>query len=329
MVNVTVAKDAGLFGGTFTVNDMTEKMAEGFSDDTTGKFYNHGTIGSASGDKSMTINGDLVSDGTLSGYAGGELGNIVVNGTANVEGSTVAATNILPDETMEVLTADTITGDLKNASTAVPISGMLSATGNISGNQISVTAKAENNLGEMTSEQAQTYHALSHMTANLKHDGRKEELRRLYSLDAERAKTAFDQIGNADAAQMMSAAQTSTVANRVISDRLATAFSMQDFNVDLNMPVNHLSDSDDENHLTMPTKVELPAPVDNNFWVKFTKNWGELKGGANYHGQAISGGYDRAVSENWRAGFLACFKNSHLMFKNPLKEQKATPSCAA
>ena len=117
----------------------------------------------------------------------------------------MAATNILPDETMEVLTADTITGDLKNASTAVPISGMLSATGNISGNQISVTAKAENNLGEMTSEQAQTYHALSHMTTNLKHDGRKEELRRLYSLDAESAKTAFDQIGNADAAQMMSA----------------------------------------------------------------------------------------------------------------------------
>lgn len=25
----------------------------------------------------------------------------------------------------------------------------------------------------------------------------------------------------------------------------------------------------------------------------------------------------------------ACFKNSYLMFKNPLKEQKATPSCAA
>ncbi|SFH80496.1 Uncharacterized conserved protein, contains a C-terminal beta-barrel porin domain [Selenomonas ruminantium] len=316
VVNVTVAKDAGLFGGTFTVKNMTEKMAEGFSDDTTGKFYNHGTIGSASGDKSMTINGNLVSDGTLSGYAGGELGNIVVNGTVNVEGSTVAATNILPDETMEVLTADTITGDLKNASTAVPISGMLSATGNISGNQISVTAKAENNLGEMTSEQAQTYHALSHMTANLKHDGRKEELRRLYSLDAESAKTAFDQIGNADAAQMMSAAQTSTVANRVISDRLATAFSMQDFNVDLNMPVNHLSDGDDENHLTMPMKAELPAPVDNNFWVKFTKNWGELKGGANYHGQAISGGYDRAVSENWRAGFFVSYDATGMGARN-------------
>ena len=316
VVNVTVAKDAGLFGGTFTVNDMSAKIADGFTDDTTGKFYNHGTIGSANSDKTMTINGNLVSDGTLSGYAGGELGNIVVNGTANVEGSTVAATNILPDETMEVLTADTITGDLKNASTAVPISGMLSATGNISGNQISVTAKAENNLGEMTSEQAQTYHALSHMTANLKHDGRKEELRRLYSLDAESAKTAFDQIGNADAAQMMSAAQTSTVANRVISDRLATAFSMQDFNVDLNMPVNHLSDGDDENHLTMPTKAELPAPVDNNFWVKFTKNWGELKGGANYHGQAISGGYDRAVSENWRAGFFVSYDATGMGARN-------------
>lgn len=316
VVNVTVAKDAGLFGGTFTVNDMSAKIADGFTDDTTGKFYNHGTIGSANSDKTMTINGDLVSDGTLSGYAGGEKGNIVVNGNANVEGSTIAAVNILPEEKMTVLTANNITGDLKNASTAVPISGMLSATGNISGNQISVTAKAENNLGEMTSEQAQTYHALSHMTANLKHDGRKEELRRLYSLDAESAKTAFDQIGNADAAQMMSAAQTSTVANRVISDRLATAFSMQDFNVDLNMPVNHLSDGDDENHLTMPTKAELPAPVDNNFWVKFTKNWGELKGGANYHGQAISGGYDRAVSENWRAGFFVSYDATGMGARN-------------
>ena len=316
VVNVTVAKDAGLFGGTFTVNDMSDKIADGFTDDTTGKFYNHGTIGSANSDKTMTINGDLVSDGTLSGYAGGEKGNIVVNGNANVEGSTIAAVNILPEEKMTVLTANNITGELKNSADYTPLSGMLSAKGEISGNTISVTAKAENNLGALTAEQAQTYNAVSNMYAALQGDDRKAELRTVYNLDAENARQALDQIGNSDAAQMMSAAQTSTVANRVISDRLATAFSMQDFNVDLNMPVNHLSDGDDENHLTMPTKVELPAPVDNNFWVKFTKNWGELKGGANYHGQAISGGYDRAVSENWRAGFFVSYDATGMGARN-------------
>ena len=145
------------------------------------------------------------------------------------------------------------------------------------------------------------------MYAKLKNDGRKNELRKIYSLNAESTKTALDQIGNADAAQMMSAAQTSAVANRVISDRLATAFSMQDFNINVNVPVNHLADSDDENSLTLPMKAELPAPMDNNFWVKFTKNWGDLKGGANYHGQAISGGYDKAVGKNWRAGLFVSY----------------------
>jgi hypothetical protein len=175
VVNVTVAKDAGLFGGTFTVNDKSDKIADGFTDDTTGKFYNHGTIGSANSDKTMTINGDLVSDGTLSGCAGGEKGNIVVNGNANVEGSTIAAVNILPEEKMTVLTANNITGELKNSADYTPLSGMLSATGEISGNTISVTAKAENNLGGLTDEQAQTYNAVSNMYAALQGDDRKAE----------------------------------------------------------------------------------------------------------------------------------------------------------
>ena len=135
-VNVTVAENAKLFGGTFTLYDMTDSIAEGFSDDTTGKFYNHGTIGN------LKITGNLISDGVLSN-------GIEVSGNANVEGSTAAATNILPDETMTILTADSVIGNLKNASTAEKISGMLSATGKIENNQISVTAKAENNLGKI------------------------------------------------------------------------------------------------------------------------------------------------------------------------------------
>ena len=314
VVNVTVAKDAGLFGGTFTVNDMSAKMADGFTDDTTGKFYNHGTIGSAYSDKSMTINGDLISDGTLSGYGGGEHGDIVVNGNANVEGSTAVATNMLPDEKMTVLTANNITGELKNSATYTPVSGMMSAAGEISGKQISVTAKAENNLGALTAEQTQTFNALNNMNANLQGDSRKAELRTVYNLDAEKARQALDQIGNTDAAQLMSAAQNSSVVNRVLADRQAAAFSVRD--VDLQIPVNNLADADNENNLTVPVKAKLPVQADNNTWLKFTKNWGDLKGGADYHGQAISGGYDKAVSDNWRTGFFVSYNATSLGAKN-------------
>ena len=57
VISVNVAKGAKLIGGTFTVNDMTAHMAKGFSDETTGKFINHGTL------DGVTVNGELVSDG--------------------------------------------------------------------------------------------------------------------------------------------------------------------------------------------------------------------------------------------------------------------------
>ena len=49
---------------------MTARMAEGFTDDTTGKFINHGTIGAASPDSVLTVNGNLDSDGVLQAYGG-------------------------------------------------------------------------------------------------------------------------------------------------------------------------------------------------------------------------------------------------------------------
>ena len=299
VVNVNVAKGATLFGGNFTVNDMSENIAEGFSDETTGKFYNHGTIGN------LKITGNLVSDGILTE-------GIEVSGNANVEGSTAAAKNILPDETMTILTADSITGNLKNSSTAEKISGMLSATGNIENNQISVTAKAENNLGDLNSEQMQSFDAVNRMFTNLQNDDRKSELRTIYNLDGENAKNALEQIGTTGSIEMMSAAQQNTVANRVISDRLATAFSMQDFNFD----VGGNNFADGENNLVFGVSATAPMPVENNFWIKFTKNWGELKGGTNYHGQAISGGYDKKFGENWRGGIFVSYDATGLGAKN-------------
>lgn len=120
VVSVDVAKGAGLFGGTYTVNDMTSRMADGFSDSATGLLTNHGTIGAFSKDTAMTVNGDLVSDGVLSAYAGGSAGHITVSGSADVNGSTAAATNALPDESLTLLDAGAITGTLTNPDSRGP-----------------------------------------------------------------------------------------------------------------------------------------------------------------------------------------------------------------
>ena len=304
VVNVNVSKGAGLFGGTFYLNDMTEKLAEGFSDDTTGKFYNHGTI------SGVEINGNLVSDGTLTD----EAGKITVNGAANVDGSTVISKNVLPDETAEILTANSISGNLANTSeNPAPISGLVSGYGEISNNKITFTAKTANNIGELNSQQNAAFNAVKNMSTALTNDDRKSELLAIYNLDSEGAGRALSQVGNNDAAQLLSAAQQSTVANRVISDRLNTAFSSNVIN--FNVGANNFADGDNENIL-MGVSANYNETAENNFWVKFTKNWGELKGGANYHGSAISGGYDRALGKNWRGGLFVSYNATSLASNN-------------
>ena len=293
-----------LFGGTFTVNDMTEKLAEGFTDDTTGKFYNHGTIGG------LTINGNLISDGTLIN----QNGKITVNGAANVDGSIISATNILPNETVEILTATEITGNISNTSdNPAAISGLLSGYGEISGNSINVKTVSSNNIGNLNFEQNQAFNAVQNLSNTLTGDDRKSELLPIYSLNSENAGRALSQVGNSDAAQNISVIQQSAVANRVISERLTTAFSTQ--NINFNAGGLNFADGEDENIL-MGVSASYTKNADNNFWVKFTKNWGELKGGADYHGQAISGGYDRAFGENWRGGLFVSYNATSLSTNN-------------
>ena len=278
---------------------MTEKLAEGFTDDTTGKLINHGTISNVE-----IAQGNLISDGILSG----EQGKITVAGTANVDGSTITSANVLPNETVEILTADEITGTLSNTvDNPVAISGLVSGYGEISDNTINLKTVAANNVGNLNSEQNQSFNAVQNMYNNLD-DDRKSEILPLYNLDSENTGRALSQVGNFDAAQMITAAQQSTVANRVISDRLSTAFSMQT----LNFNVGGLNFADGDENILMGVSANYNENRENNFWVKFTKNWGELKGGADYHGSAISGGYDRSFGENWRGGLFVSYNATNL-----------------
>ena len=82
----------------------------------------------------------------------------------------------------------------------------------------------KNNLGDLDSAQSQTFNAIKNISAN----STDNKLRAVLNFSDETAKTALDEIGNSDATYMLSAAQRSTVANKIISYRLLTAFSIPD-----------------------------------------------------------------------------------------------------
>ena len=273
-----------------------------------GTLYNRNVAvaGDSTGSGNLTMK-NLVSTGTLLSHVTAN-GNsrFVVQDTADVAGSKVILSNALPNESHEVLTAGTLRGDVANtAEHPLATTGMLSTYGTVSGNTLTATAVAANNLGNMDSQQMDTYHAMGAMYRNLDAT-RREEMRNLYNLPAEGAKAALSQIGSSPAPDITSLAQQSAIVSQVIGDRLNTAFATAA--VDVPVTVNHFADEpekDKKNTMTIP--VDLPMATDNNAWVKFTKHWGDMRSGANYHGQAISGGYDHAIGQNWRVGTFVSY----------------------
>ena len=306
VVGVTVDKGAALLGGSYTVHDMSGKVADDFAaamDSTdTGHVVNYGTLGALDGNSSMSITGSLISDGTLQGVAGGSAGTIVVSGEAEIDGSRVIAKNLLPDEEFTVLKAGSVTGDVKNTETKPYKFGMLDEIGAVKGNTAVVTGKAANNLGATDAAQGETYGAMMAMYNNLTADGdaRRAEMRPLFTLAPAAARKTLSAISSNASAKSMALAQRSTVTQHILSSRLTEAFTQNA--VEVTIPAMHLDGSDDDGiSLTMKT-VE---PADNDVWLKFGKNWGDARGDVDYHSSATLLGWDRAYGSNWRAGVFA------------------------
>lgn len=288
VVRVEVREGTELFGTSIKVSDG---------------FINHGTIGAGSADTNLTINGNLTSNGTLKRISGGKAGWIIVKGTANIDGSTVTTDSLLPNETATVLIADSITGKLKNtADNPVPISALLNATGKIVGNTIVVTTHEAQNTTGLNSQEATTLNAMKKMYGKLD-DTKQEEMRDLYNLSAPEVKQTLTEISSNDSAQIMSVAQQNTAVDKMIGDRISRVF-MPDY-IDLRVNPRKFADGDDTAP-NMTVKVEVPKQ-ENNFWLNYMKNWGSLRGGTDYHGSAIVGGYDRPFGKKWRAGVFATY----------------------
>ena len=321
VLSATVEKSGSLFGGTYNlipdgavrnassalgytlpykINGSAKEMQH------VGLFTNHGTIGAATKDTMLRINGDLLSDGTLIFWARGSNGHIAVSGRANIEGSDVQIVNwsdVLPDEKVTVLTASSIEGDTKTpVGTSYNLSGMMSAKNEIKDNVLSVVTKAENNLGPMDAAQSETFDAMTTMYRNLKrnNDLRMNQMRTLFHLPSAEAKEALSSISSNAAAKNMAAVQRSNVTQHLLSARLNEAFTAKP--VKVKIPVQHLDESDDDGVEITAKTVE---PAANDIWLKFGKNWGDVRGDTDYHSTATLLGWDKQVAPGWRAGVFA------------------------
>ena len=356
VLSATVEKGGSLFGGTFDlVPDGAVRNASPMVGYTlpykirgktkelqnVGLFVNHGTIGAASKDSTMQITGDLLSDGTLLAWAGGSAWHIAVSGRANIDGSDVQVANwndVLPDETVTVLTASSIEGDTKTpVGTRYAVSGMMSAENKIENNVLSVVTRTENNLGVMDATQRETFDAMTAMYHNLKNnsDVRVNEMRTLFHLPSAKAKEALSSISSNAAAKSMAAVQRSNVTQHLLSARLNEAFMPKPVKVKIS--VQHLMDVNESKAASAQKEIaekqnaaeqninsknvkaqvadnaddgvdvslNVLEPAVNDVWLKFGKNWGDVRGDTDYHSSATLLGWDKQVAPGWRAGVFA------------------------
>ena len=311
VASVQVAADAALFGGTYMVNDMSSKMHSDFPvDATTGYVLNAGTIGAASADENMTINGNLSSNGRLQAYGGGKGGQITVSGDAHIDGSTVTALNMMPGELHPVLQARKVEGKVANADTAIPVAPLLSVKGKVSGNTVTAEMEAANNLGTADAVVNDAFNGVKTMYEGMGEEKfQQAELQKLFAISSQEAAGALTDISSPNAVQGMTIAQKNTMTSHLLSSRLTEAFARK--TVEVSIPTAKLAgDKNTENPDGLKVQTQIDQPVDNNIWFKTGKNWGELKGGARYHGTTLALGYDKEVGKNWRAGSFVSYGSS-------------------
>ncbi|MDO4179135.1 MAG: autotransporter domain-containing protein [Phascolarctobacterium sp.] len=307
VVDVTVASGATALGGTYTLNDMTSKAVAGkendpaFSAATTGKFFNHGTIGAqrpidAGTPSALTINGNLISDGALQFTAYNDnVGTINVNGdydtalqtkgsaiTIDPNGIYIPEWNYnyiylngspvsLEDEDYALAHTPTTVGLLTSAIEDGTIIFHLA-------DEVQLAPV----LANMNEEEAQGYAgAMNVYDANKTSLDAFKELAPILSNND--VKTTMRSVNGKSAARMAAAPQHSNFVERVVGLR-----------------TNELSEFDASKH-----------PEGNDLWARYTKTWSDMSG-ADSHATGFAMGYDKKVSAHTRIGFFAGYERSSL-----------------
>ena len=308
-----------------------------------GTLYNKNIAmaGDAKGNGNLTMD-KMVSRGVLlTQYRNGTNTQFIVKGKADIKGSTVPVplgAKPMPDDKYTVVKAAKIEGTTKSlAGTEYELTGMLSAKNEIEGGNLSVVVEAANNMEGSNAEQNETFDAMTAMYRNLKrnNDPRMNQMQPLFYMDSASAKEALSSISSNASAKNMAAVQRSNVTQHILSVRLNEAFMTKP--VKVKIPVQHLMDVNESKAVSAEKEsaeeqnvvglnetkknsteqsanitddgVEITTktvePAANDIWLKFGKNWGDVRGDTDYHSTATLLGWDKQVAPNWRAGVFA------------------------
>ena len=268
----------------------------------------------------------------------------------------------MPDDKYTVVKAGSVTGQTKDlAGTEYKLSGMLSAKNEIEGGTLSVVVEAANNMVGADAVQNETFDAMTAMYRNLKrnNDPRMNEMQKLFYMNGSQAKEALSAISSNASAQSMAVAQRSMMTHHILSSRLNEAFMPKP--VKVKFPAVNLMDGNEgkaeriatqnglQQNVTEQREIEQSAandkalqrqkeniedgldvslnllePAENDIWLKFGKNWGDLKDGADYHSSTTMLGYDKAVAPHWRLGAFAGYSSTGFADSTASNELKDT-----
>jgi uncharacterized protein with beta-barrel porin domain len=107
--------------------------------------------------------------------------------------------------------------------------------------------------------------------------------------------------------------------HHILSSRLNEAFLPKPVKVKL--PESGLNDSAAD---SLDVSLDLLEPAENDIWLKFGKNWGDVQGNTDYHSSTTLLGYDKAVSPYWRVGAFAGYSSTGFSDNTASNELKDT-----
>ena len=291
VADATVAAGAGLFGNAaYNLPNLT----------------NHGTLSpgvvSSGASGELAINGNLVSDGKL-GVAAyrDKVSKITVSGHASVAGSKVVMTPgslYLPGKSYDILEArGAVTGTIQGGA----LTGLLDAETASDGSKITVTTVRADNLGIRNVQQQQLYLLLQDMYNSTQ----SQEMAKVFSLDAENTKQAFNEIAGGGQLGMAALTQRSTMAGQAIDSRMLYARNKYVLGATAKY-------SGEEEKMLIPSEViSFADPAEGRWWFKLGKSWNQLGDNYNNHSSSVIWGLDTKVNANWTKGlFFAYGKNN-------------------
>lgn len=315
VVSVEVGKNAKLYGGSYILNDMSGKMPQGFSDNSTGWFINHGVIAPIS-TYDMAIVGKLDSDGAI-GIAtynnGQQASKIVVEKNAKITDTelvNIEGQSYLPGQEYTFLSVNgTITGEL-DTHQGDYFSGFLNV-GATDGKTTASLVRADN-IGAMDGNQQAIYNSLDTIYNNTDAAG-KGRVGKVYSLGTASAKEALTDMSSGTAMGAGLVMRQNTVMNALTARH---RYLTHQANVPVNVPMSSLvnnytatapkpSASSADPGLSLIVPVELSEG--GGLWFKFAKGWGSYGGDVSGHGFTASVGADYVASPKWKLGALYSF----------------------